>query len=71
VCRSGSTTDDTRSTGASSENPGSEGLVTRAVVPGIGAEEFDQISKDAKAGCPVSKALKGNVNITLKATLAR
>lgn len=44
-------------------------LVTRAVVPGIGAEEFAQLSLDAKAGCPVSKALAAVDEITLDAQL--
>ncbi len=44
-------------------------LVTRAVVPGLDAEQFDQLSKDAKAGCPVSKALAAVDEITLDAQL--
>ncbi len=44
-------------------------LVTRAVVPGISAEEFDKLSLDAKAGCPISKALAAVETITLDAQL--
>jgi len=44
-------------------------LVTRAVVPGISAEEFDKLSLDAKAGCPISKALAAVNEITLDAQL--
>jgi osmotically inducible protein OsmC len=44
-------------------------LVTRAVVPGISAEEFDKLSQDAKAGCPISKALAAVDEITLDAQL--
>jgi len=43
-------------------------LVTRGDVPGIDAAEFQKIAEQAKAGCPVSKALKA-VDITLDATL--
>ncbi len=44
-------------------------LRTRAVVPGLDAEGFQQAAEDAKAGCPVSKAL-ASVPITLEAELA-
>lgn len=43
-------------------------LVTRARVPGIAAERFAALAADAKANCPVSKALAG-VDITLDAAL--
>jgi lipoyl-dependent peroxiredoxin len=43
-------------------------LVTRGRVPGIDEEQFKQIADQAKAGCPVSKALTG-VEIVLDATL--
>lgn len=38
-------------------------------VPGIGAEQFQQLAANAKVGCPISKALAA-VPITLDATLA-
>ncbi len=38
-------------------------------VPGISAEQFDQIANEAKASCPVSKALSA-LPITLDAKLA-
>jgi len=38
-------------------------------VPGIGNEEFQKLAGEAKAGCPVSKALHGNVELRLHATL--
>lgn len=44
------------------------GLDTAAKVPGIDQGEFEQHAENAKANCPVSKALTG-VNILLKATL--
>lgn len=40
-------------------------LETTGEVPGIDAAAFDKLAHDAKAGCPVSKALAG-VNIQLK-----
>ena len=39
-------------------------------VPGIGEDEFQEAAVAAKDGCPVSNALKGNVNISIEATLA-
>jgi lipoyl-dependent peroxiredoxin len=44
-------------------------LSTRASVPGIDDDEFQRIADQAKAGCPVSKALAGP-KITLEASLA-
>jgi osmotically inducible protein OsmC len=43
-------------------------LTVKARVPGLTAEAFDAAAQDAKANCPVSKALAG-VNITLDAEL--
>lgn len=43
-------------------------LVARASVPGITAEQFERAALDAKANCPVSKALTGT-KITLDASL--
>ena len=42
-------------------------LETRAKVPGIAADAFQQAAANAKAGCPVSRLL--NTTITLAATL--
>jgi osmotically inducible protein OsmC len=39
-------------------------------VPGLDAEAFEQAAQDAKANCPVSKALAGVPQITLDAKLA-
>ncbi len=44
-------------------------LVVHAKVPGLDQAKFQQIAAGTKDGCPVSKALKGNVDITLTATL--
>jgi osmotically inducible protein OsmC len=45
-------------------------LDVRAVAPNIDDATFQKIAAATKDGCPVSKALKGNVEITLNATLA-
>jgi osmotically inducible protein OsmC len=39
-------------------------------VPGIDETAFRQAAQDAKVNCPVSKALDGNVEITLETALA-
>ena len=43
-------------------------LTVRGRVDGLGAEEFARVADDAKASCPVSKALTG-VDITLDSSL--
>lgn len=43
-------------------------LKVTAVVPGLTAEEFEDIAEAAKSGCPVSQALTG-IKISLEATL--
>jgi osmotically inducible protein OsmC len=45
-------------------------LQVTARVPGIAEEAFGAIAAAAKDGCPVSRALHGNVEITLAARLA-
>jgi osmotically inducible protein OsmC len=44
-------------------------LLVSAKVPGMSAEDFQKFAEDAKANCPVSKALAG-IPITLEASLA-
>lgn len=44
-------------------------LDVRAKVPGLDQAEFLAAAEAAKTGCPVSGALKGNVQIELAATL--
>jgi len=46
-------------------------LEMSAAVPGIDEAKFQELAQGAKAGCPVSKALGGVPEITLKATLRR
>ena len=45
-------------------------LTVRGTVPGIDAARFAELADDAKNGCPVSVALKGNVEISVDAALA-
>jgi osmotically inducible protein OsmC len=44
-------------------------LRVRGLVPGADEESFRRAAEGAKEGCPVSKALAGNVDITLDAAL--
>lgn len=44
-------------------------LTTRAAVPDIDPAKFEAIAQATKEGCPVSSALKGNVQISLDAQL--
>jgi len=46
-------------------------LTLEADVPGIDEARFQELAAAAKANCPVSKALAGVPEITLKATLRR
>lgn len=46
-------------------------LKVRGRVPGIDQAAFQQAAEAAKDGCPVSNALKGNVQVMLEATLER
>jgi lipoyl-dependent peroxiredoxin len=45
-------------------------LITEGRVPGIDQDQFADYAAQAKAGCPVSRALAGVGEITLEATLA-
>lgn len=54
--------------------PGGSAITTmklnvQATVPKIDKVKFQQIANETKDGCPVSKALKGNVDIQLEARL--
>lgn len=44
-------------------------IVVRGVVPGATQESFASAADQAKDGCPISRALKGNVAMTVEATL--
>ncbi|MFQ5967968.1 MAG: OsmC family peroxiredoxin [Acidimicrobiia bacterium] len=45
-------------------------LHVTATVPGIDSDAFAEQAQHAKDGCPVSRALAGNVEITLEAELS-
>jgi len=45
-------------------------LSVKGTVPGIDAAAFAAAAEQAKDGCPVSQALKGNVAVSVAATLA-
>ena len=47
----------------------SSALAVRGTVPGIDAATFAQLAEAAKDGCPISQALKGNVALSVEATL--
>ena len=44
-------------------------ITVRGHVHGISKDEFQKLAEEAKEGCPVSKALHGNVELRLHATL--
>ena len=48
----------------------SSALDVTGVVPGIDAAAFAKAAEGAKAGCPISRALKNNVKLSVKSTLA-
>lgn len=48
----------------------SSALTVRGVVPGMASEDFIAAAEAAKDGCPVSQALKGNVELSVDAALA-
>ncbi len=44
-------------------------LEVKGVVKGIDQASFKKAADDAKDGCPISVALKGNVKLSVKASL--
>ena len=46
----------------------SSALTVRAQAPNGDAEKLKAVAEDAKENCPISKALKGNVALTIEAT---
>ncbi len=44
-------------------------LDVHGMVPGMDAAAFDRAAHDAEQNCPVSRALQGNVEISVQATL--
>ena len=49
---------------------GSSHITVRGTVPGIDEATFKKAAEGAKDGCPISGALKGNVELSVEATLA-
>ncbi len=47
----------------------SSALSVRGRVTGLDGERFADLAREGEAGCPVSNALRGNVEITVAATL--
>jgi lipoyl-dependent peroxiredoxin len=47
----------------------SSALTVRGVVPGMDTAGFRKAADAAKDGCPISQALKGNVKLSVEATL--
>jgi osmotically inducible protein OsmC len=44
-------------------------LTAQGDVPGIDATKFAELAEDAKENCPISVAIKGNVELSVDATL--
>jgi osmotically inducible protein OsmC len=44
-------------------------LIVQGTVPGIDKATFDRLADDAKDKCPISAALKGNVELSVEPTL--
>ncbi len=58
------------------DNPGGAGwkvassaLTVRGRVPGIDEARFRELAEEAKEGCPISVALKGNVELSVEPSL--
>ena len=47
----------------------SSAIKVTGVVPGIDAETFAKLADAAKDGCPISRAIAGNVQLTVEPTL--
>jgi len=48
----------------------SSALTVRGTVPGLDSAGFKEAAEAAKDGCPISGALKGNVDLSIEASLA-
>jgi osmotically inducible protein OsmC len=47
----------------------SSALEVKGKVPGLDAAGFEKAANEAKEGCPISQMIKGNVQLSVKATL--
>ena len=45
-------------------------FIRKATVAGIDNDTFQRVANDTKQGCPVSRAISGNVALSLDASLA-
>jgi osmotically inducible protein OsmC len=45
-------------------------LTVKGTVPGFDAAKFKEMAQTAEQKCPVANALRGNVNVTVEASLA-
>jgi osmotically inducible protein OsmC len=45
-------------------------LTVKGDVPGLDQEQFEKLANEAEQACPVSNVIRGNAEITLKATLS-
>lgn len=48
----------------------SSNIKVKGTVPGIDQATFDRLAEDAKDNCPISAAIRGNVALSVEATLA-
>lgn len=48
----------------------SSALIVKGTVPGLDVAGFKEAAEAARDGCPISGALKGNVDLSVEATLA-
>jgi osmotically inducible protein OsmC len=44
-------------------------ITVKGTVPGIDEATFDRLADDAKDNCPISAAIRGNVDLSVEATL--
>ncbi len=77
LAQNGHAPDELRTTATATFDVGSGGVKITTIhldvegkVPGISADDFNAAVQEAKTGCPVGAALKGNVDITASAKLA-
>jgi osmotically inducible protein OsmC len=55
--------------GAAAGTVASSALPVRGRVPGIDGATFERLADEARDGCPISRAIKGNVAVSVEATL--
>ena len=55
--------------GAGGWRVASSRITVRGSVEGIEADQYRELAEDAKENCPISQALRGNVELSVEATL--